>query len=64
MHNLLLGTAKHMMTVWTKHNILTPDSFKTIEKRVQQISSPKDVGRLPLKIASSFYGFTADQWRN
>ena len=64
MHNLLLGTAKHMMQVWTKLGILNHQSFATIEERVRCIATPKDVGRLPLKISSSFSGFTADQWRN
>lgn len=37
---------------------------EVIEKRVSQIQSPIDVGRLPLKIGSGFAGFTADQWLN
>ena len=64
MHNLLLGTAKHIMETWTSCNILTTKKFKQIEGRIQSIKIPKDVGRLPLKISSSFSGFTADQWRN
>ena len=64
MHNLLLGTAKHMMRIWTKHGILDYHHFEIIEDRVKCITTPKDVGRMPLKISSSFSGFTADQWRN
>ena len=63
MHNLLLGTAKHLMETWTSCSILITKKFKQIEGRIQSIKIPKDVGRLPLKI-SSFSGFTADQWRN
>ena len=63
-HNLLLGTAKHVMETWTNHNILTTNKFKQIEERIKSIKTPKDVGRIPLKISSSFSGFTADQWRN
>ena len=51
MHNLL-GTAKHMMVVWTRFCIITPESFSVIEERVRSIVSPKEVGRLPLKISS------------
>ena len=29
-----------------------------------KIVTPRSVGRIPLKISSSFSGFTADQWRN
>ena len=64
MHNLLLGTAKHMMQIWTKHGILSYQSFVTIEERVRSITTPKDIGRLPQKISFSFSGFTADQWKN
>lgn len=64
MHNLLLGTAKHVMQIWTKHGILHFKSFAIVEERVKSITTPKDIGRLPLKISSSFSGFTADQWRN
>lgn len=63
MHNLLLGTSKHMLEVWVKHNLLTANSFDIIEKAASLLSCPNDVGRLPLKIGSSFIGFTADQWK-
>lgn len=64
MHNLYLGTAKHIMQVWINQGILCKAHFDAIEKTVSRIKSPHDVGRLPLKISSSFGGFTADQWRN
>ena len=35
-----------------------------LEKRVAELTAPRNVGRIPLKISSSFSGFTADQWRN
>jgi len=63
MHNLLLGSSKHMMEVWTKLGLLNNSNLNEVEKVVSNISCPQDVGRLPLKIGSSFYGFTADQWR-
>ena len=56
MHNLLLGTAKHMMKVWTKLGILNYQSFTTVEERVRCITTPKDTGRIPLKISSRFTG--------
>lgn len=48
MHNLLLGTAKHVMQIWTKHSILDFKNFAIIEDRVKSITTPKDIGRLPL----------------
>lgn len=64
MHNLFLGTAKHVMKVWINKNCITKQHFKEIECIVSKISTPRNVGRLPLKIASGFSGFTADQWKN
>ena len=61
MHNLLLGTSKHMLEVWVKHDLLVTNSFNIIEKAASLLFCPNDVGRLPLKIGSSFSGFTADQ---
>lgn len=63
MHNLLLGTSKHMLEVWVKLGLVTKNSFDTIEKAASLFSCPNDIGRLPLKIGSSFSGFTADQWK-
>ena len=63
MHNLLLGTSKHMLEVWVKLELLTKNSFDAIEKAASLLSCPNDIGRLPLKIGSSFSGFTADQWK-
>ena len=64
MHNLLLGTAKHMMEIWSKQVIISKQQFTHIHDVVNAISTPKQVGRVPTKIASSFAGFSADQWRN
>ena len=63
MHNLLLGTSKHMLEIWVKLELVTKNSFDTIEKAASLLSCPNDIGRLPLKIGSSFSGFTADQWK-
>ena len=64
MHNLLLGTGKHMMEVWTEHDILNKQNFRKLEDIVSNINTLKSVGHLPVKIGSSFAGFSADQWRN
>jgi len=56
MHNLLLGTAK------LDNGLLSSSDLHKIEKS-EQISFPYGTGRIPLKIGSSFAGFTAHQWR-
>lgn len=64
MHNLLLGTAKHMVELWKNLGILTCKQYEDIQSRVDSCVCPSDIGRVPSKIASSFSGFTAEQWKN
>ena len=65
MHNLFLGTAKRLMKkIWIENDIITKDKMKVIQTRVDSIRVPSDIGRIPRKIASSFGGFTAEQWKN
>lgn len=63
MHNLLLGTAKHIMSVWIKQEIIRPFQYDQLQASVDCFTFPSDIGRIPYKIASGFSGFTADQWR-
>ena len=64
MHNLLLGTAKHMVYLWKTLGILSTKQYDDIQDRVDSYVCPADMGRMPSKIASSFSGFTAEQWKN
>ena len=64
MHNLLLGTAKHIVATWIEKKILTDCHLTRIAEVIEKIKSPADVGRVPSKIGATFAGFTADQWRN
>ena len=59
MHNVL-----HMMNLWMEQNILSKTQLKNISNMSSRINVPRCIGRLPSKIASSFSGFTADQWKN
>ena len=63
MHNLMLGSSKHVLSVWLSEGIFNDSKLKIIEDIVKQIQSPHDIGRLPTKIGSGFSGFSADQWR-
>ena len=64
MHNLFLGTAKRIMKIWMQNDFITKESMKVIQSRADSIRVPSDIGRVPRKIASSFSGFTAEQWKN
>lgn len=65
MHNLFLGSAKRVMQcIWIERNILTDRQFKAIQERVDHISVPPGIGRIPIKIQSGFSAFSADQWKN
>ena len=64
MHNLYLGSAKRLITAWIEHGFITKADLNLIQSRVNSVTTPHYVGRIPNKIASSFSGFTADQFKN
>ncbi|KAL5494053.1 hypothetical protein EMCRGX_G015323 [Ephydatia muelleri] len=66
MHNLFLGTAKHIMkNVWLDDiEPIIPKRFHAMmQEKVDKCETPSSMGRIPHKIASSFSSFTADQWK-
>ncbi len=62
MHNLFLGTAKHVTTLWKGNGIMCESEFIKIQEKIDSVLVPARIGRLPGKIASAFSGFTAEQW--
>lgn len=64
MHNLFLGTAKHMISVWKTKSILNENHLLKIQEKVGNFFCPSDVGKLPQKFATSYGSFNADQWKN
>lgn len=64
MHNLLLGTARHVFKLWIELGVLSDQTFEELQRRMDSLKVPQDVGRIPHKIALGFSGFTADQWKN
>lgn len=65
MHNLFLGSAKHFLkSIWLDRGIFEECHFECIQERVDLAVMPSGIGRIPLKIRSSFASFTADQWKN
>lgn len=57
LHNLFLGTAKHMISVWKTKMILKESDFLVIQEKI-------DIGKLPKQFSSSYGSFNADQWKN
>ena len=64
MHNLLLGTAKRLMKIWMASEILDEKKLISVQEAVDGFTTPIDIGCVPLKIASKFSGFTAEQWKS
>ena len=64
MHNVFLGTAKHMFKVWLQLELLTLANLEEIERRVKLFHIPNSVRRLPINIASNYGGFKAVQWQS
>ena len=64
MHNLLLGTAKHVIETWKSLSVIDSKTFDAIQRKVDSFVSPPDNGRVPYKISPGFSGFTAEQWKN
>ena len=64
MHNLFLGSAKHIMVVWKEKAVFPESSFAVIQKCIDTFCVPFDVGRIPHKVQSGFTSFTADRWKN
>ena len=64
LHNLLLGTAKHVMDVWKRLEVINTKDYEIIQKKVDNFVCPPEIGRVPSKILSGFSGFTAEQWKN
>ena len=63
MHNLYLGTAKHVFEVWVDKKVLTKRNLVELERRIKLFNVPCDVGRVPSHM-SSYKSFTANQWKN
>jgi len=38
--------------------------FDLLQRRVDAVIPPPEIGRIPLKFSAGFSGFTADQWKN
>lgn len=65
MHNLFLGTAKHIMrNVWMKLDLVTTSDLQGMQDKMNIMKTPSYIGRIPRKLETGFAGFTADQLKN
>ena len=64
MHNLFLGTGKHMFSLWVERDILTKEKMSILSNKIKMFSVPVGIGRLPSSISSSYGAYTASQWKN
>ncbi len=63
LHNMFLGTAKHIVkSAWLPS--LSESDLKLLQSWVDEIIVSGDIGRIPRKIASNFKTFTGQQWKN
>lgn len=63
MHNVFLGTSKHMFKVWLQLDLMTQENLEQVERKVGLFHIPNSIGRLPINIASNYGGFKAIQWQ-
>ena len=64
MHNLLLGTAKKMISVWKDCGLIHTQQLQLIQDNIDRMQVPPQVGRIPSKIYCNTSSLTADQWKN
>ena len=65
MHNLFLGSAKHVLKdIWIKGGLIQEKQIQQIQDVMNSMKTPTGVGRIPRKIETGFSGFTADQFKN
>ena len=65
MHNMFLGTTKHMLkNIWMKKSLVNDADLFAIQGIIDIMELPSYIGRIPYKIASSASSFTADQFKS
>lgn len=64
MHNLFMGTAKHVtFDILIGRKILDKEALKKIKSRLQNAVVPTGLGRLPASVNTGTF-LTAEQWKN
>ena len=59
MHNLVTGTAKHVMkNIWLdgENPLIRKNDLINIQEKLDKLKAPSDVGTMPRKILNSYRG--------
>ena len=48
MHNIYLGSGKHVFKVWINRNLITLKDLEQFEEKMKKFKVPSSAGRLPL----------------
>ena len=62
--DFFLGTSKKILTIWKELGYLNKASLEKLQEKTNEFVVQCDIGKIPQKIASSFDGFTADEYKN
>ena len=62
MHNLYLGTGKHMFVTWIELGLLSNEDLTTADVMIKNFVVPNNIGRLPIGLKSNYAAFKASQW--
>ena len=63
MHNLYLGTAKKIFTLWVESGILSASKLDRLNVLISEVKLPSGTARLPAKISSNYSSFKVAHWK-
>ena len=63
MHNLLLGTAKHVFVTWIKQGLLDEEKIGRVDHCIQTLGRTKGTGRTARSM-THFKSLKAEEWKN
>ncbi len=63
MHNLLLGTAKHVFATWIKQGLLDDEKIDRVDHCAQTVGRTKGTGRIARSM-THFKSLKAEEWKN
>ncbi|GBC39214.2 uncharacterized protein LOC107327733 [Rhizophagus irregularis DAOM 181602=DAOM 197198] len=67
MHNLFIGIASFIVKrLWLRHGKINMDDLTKIQKNMNNIHPPSEIGQIPHKIdiGEGFFNLTANEWKN
>ena len=64
MHNLFLGTAKFMWSLWLELDLINKNDICEIERRIKSVNAPSDCGWIPSGMSSNWGSFNAHEWKS